>query len=303
MMMISDWTSGMDKMAPLSTPFTWTCIPELRNPYLVVGFHGWSNAGSVSSDTLQYLKESLQPYVVATVSDEGFVNYSADRPVARIVAGTIQEIEPMEGQFLAWNNADGDRDLVLFLGKEPHFNWIAYSRIFLELMHKLNVGRLYTIGGVQDTISHSSPVLVTMVGSFPHVTSEYTAADENIRAADYHGPISIHSYLLKSCTDAGIEALSLWGHVPAYLQRSPRLVAKMVTILNEAVGMECPVDGLTQKAIELDRKIDEALGRDPGLKQFVETIEQKEDGETSSGDDKIIRLNQFLRRDKKDPET
>lgn len=292
----------MDKMSPISSHFTWTCIPELRNPYLVVGFQGWSNAGSVSSDTLQYLQEALQPTLIATVSDEGFVNHSVDRPVARIVGGIIEEIEPMSGQFLAWTNGEGEHDLVMFLGKEPHFNWIAYSRIFLEFMHKLNVGRLYTIGGVQDTISHSSPVLVTMVGSFPHVTSAYASMDAGMRPADYHGPISIHSYLVKTSTDAGIEALSLWGHVPAYLQRSPRLVAKMVSILNEAVGMECPIDALRQKAIELDRKIDEALGRDPSLKQFVETIEQKEDSETSSGDEKIIRLNQFVRRDKKDPE-
>ena len=76
----------------------------------------------------------------------------------------------------------------------------------------------------------------------------------------------------------------------------------MITILNQAVGMKCPVDALRQKSIEMDRKIDEALGRDPSLKQFVETIEQKEDTETSSGDDKVIRLNHFVRRDKKDPE-
>jgi proteasome assembly chaperone (PAC2) family protein len=292
----------MDKMTSISSHFSWTCIPELRNPYLVVGFHGWSNAGSVSSDTLQYLKESLQPTLVATLSDEGFVNFSVDRPVARISGGTILEIEPMAGQFFAWTNADGERDLLIFLGKEPHFNWMAYSRIFVEFMHHLNVGRLYTIGGVQDTVSHASPVLVTMVGSFPHVAAEYAKTEHGLRPAEYHGPISIHSYLVKTCMDAGIEALSLWGHVPAYLQRSPRLVARMVSILNDAVGMECPVDALRQKAIELDRKIDEALGRDPGLKQFVETIEQKEDSETSSSDENVIRLNQFLRRDKKDPD-
>ncbi len=292
----------MGEMSITSSHFTWVRIPELRNPYMVVGFHGWSNAGNVSSDTLQHLQESLQPTAVATLSDEGFVNYTVDRPVARISGGFIEEMEPMAGEFSAWVNPDGDRDLVCFLGKEPHFHWHAYSRIFLEVMHRLNVARLYTIGGVQDTISHASPVLVTVISSFPHVATESMQAEQSLRPAEYHGPISIHSFLVKICMEAGIEALSLWGHVPAYLQRSPRLVAKMVTILNEAMGMDCPVDALRQKSIELDRKIDEALGRDPGLKQFVETIEQKEDTEISSGDEKVIRLNHFLRRDKKDPE-
>jgi proteasome assembly chaperone (PAC2) family protein len=269
---------------------------------MVAGFHGWSNAGNVSTDTLHYLRDCLHPTPVATLSDEGFVNYTVDRPVARISGGAIEEMDPTEGQFSAWINTEGDRDLVLFLGKEPHFHWVEYSRIFVEIMRRLNVARVYTIGGVQDTISHSSPVVVTIVGSFPHVMAESLEIEQSLRPADYHGPVSIHSFLVKSCMESGIEALSLWGHVPAYLQRSPRLVAKMVTVLNRAAGMECPVDALRQKSIELDRKIDEALGRDPGLKQFVETMEQKEDMETSSGDEKVIRLNQFLRRDKKDPE-
>ncbi len=99
-------------------------------------------------------------------------------------------------------------------------------------------------------------------------------------------------------------AATLWGHVPAYLQRSPRVVYKLITILNKAVGMKCPVQILRQQSIELDRKISEALAKDPGLRQFVESIEEKRSQkEPSSSDDKIIHMNDFLRRDpKKDPE-
>ena len=81
-------------------------------------------------------------------------------------------------------------------------------------------------------------------------------------------------------------------------------MAKLVSILNKAVGMHCSVKSLNQKSIELDRKINEALARDPDLKHLVETIEGKDNPKTSlPGDDKVIRMNDFLRRDpRKDPE-
>jgi proteasome assembly chaperone (PAC2) family protein len=279
-------------------------VPELRDPYLVLGFHGWSNAGSVSSDTLDYLAEVLQPSLAATLSDDWFINYTVDRPSARIEDGMIQHMDSMFAELTYWTNPESNRDLLFMLGKEPHLNWVAYAGIVMDAVKRLKVRRLYTIGGVQDSISHSSPALVTIVGTSPQVVAATLELEPGLRPAEYHGPISIHSYLIQSCVAAGVQAVSLWGHVPAYLQRSPRLVAKMVTILNKAAQMQCSVESLRQKSIELDRKIDEALAKDPNLKEFVETLESK-DGlpDPSSNDEKVIRLNHFLRRDsKKDPE-
>jgi proteasome assembly chaperone (PAC2) family protein len=294
-------------MAEMERPplqFHWNRVPELRDPFLVLGFHGWSNAGNVSSDTLEYLTEVLQPKAAATLSDDAFLNYTVDRPSARIEDGTIQQMDPMFVTLTYWTNPEGDRDLLFMLGKEPHLNWGVYAGIVMDAVERLKVRRLYTIGGVQDSISHSSPAVVTIVGSSPNVIAGTMQLDPALRPAEYHGPISIHSYLIQRCVDAGVPAVSLWGHVPAYVQRSPRLVARMVSILNKAAQMQCSVESLRQKSIELDRRIDEALAKDPSLKQFVETLESK-DGlpSSSSSDEKVIRLNHFLRRDsKKDPE-
>ncbi|MBI5248783.1 MAG: hypothetical protein HY912_04750, partial [Desulfomonile tiedjei] len=63
------------------------------------------------------------------------------------------------------------------------------------------------------------------------------------------------------------------------------------------VGMRCPLDILEQKSMELDRKINEALSKDPNLKQFVESIEGNRPRGDSTSEDNIIRLNDFLKRD------
>lgn len=287
----------IDKDAALSY-LKWEAVPELKDPFLVAGFHGWSDAGSVSSDSLAYLMETLKPRVLATLSDEPFVNYTLSRPVAQIEDGIIHELEPATAEFMCWKNVDGGHDLVLFLGKEPHYWWENYALIVLEVIRRLRIQRLYTIGGVQDTVSHVSPPLVTAVGSSASVIARTVKLESGVKAADYYGPISIHSYLIKACADAGIEAVSLWGHVPAYLQKSPRLVAKMITLLNKAAGMTCSTEPLKKKCVELDMRINEALLKDPNLKRFVDSIERDDAAQTGSRtDDKVIRLNDFLRRE------
>ncbi len=282
----------------IASPITWDYIPDLRNPLAVAGFHGWSNAGNVSSDTVEYLIDVLNPGVFARLNEEPFINFTLERPLGQIEDGVIHDLESMTTDLFSWSNPDGEHDLILMLGREPHYNWPGFSRILLDAMAKLDVKRLYTLGGVQDTISHTAPPIVSVVGSSPHVVVEASRLDESIRSAEYYGPVSIHSFLIRACTEVGMEGVSLWGHVPAYLQKSPRLVAKMITILNNALGMRCTTEDLIQKSIELDRKIHDALLRDPNLKRFVDTVERQRDHVDHAGhDDKVIRLNDFLHRD------
>ncbi|MCX5862237.1 MAG: PAC2 family protein [Desulfomonile sp.] len=277
---------------------TWRHVPELREPVLIAGFYGWSNAGNVSSDTIQYLFGLLQPQVFATISDEPFANFTTDRPVARIENGIIHDLEPMITELACRTDPGAKHDLVLFLGREPHYGWPAYCDVLMNIMQRLKIEKLYTIGGVQDTVSHSGPAIVSVVCSSASHVAELCRIDPGIRAADYCGPVSIHSYLVRACAQVGIKSGSLWGHAPAYLQKNPRLVAKMVTIVNTVTGTECPVDTLKQKSIELDRRINEAMARDPNLKRFVETVERENESDIPSGsEEKIIRLDDFLRRE------
>ncbi len=285
----------------ISTPIKWDYVPDSRDPLVVAVFHGWSNAGGVSSDTVAYLIDALKPRLFARLSEEPFINFTLERPIGHIEDGVIHELDSMDTDLFHWSNPGGEHDLILLLGREPHYNWSGYSRIVLDAMTKLDVKRLYTIGGVQDTISHTAPPIVSVVGSSPYVVAGTARLDEGIRAADYYGQVSIHSFLIRACTEVGMEGVSLWGHVPAYLQKSPRVTAKLVTILNNALGMQCPVKELNQQSVEMDRKIQDALLRDPNLKKFVETVERTNDPVDPAGHaDKVIRLNDFLHRTPQD---
>jgi proteasome assembly chaperone (PAC2) family protein len=276
---------------------TWDHVPELRNPVFIAGFHGWSNAGSASSETLEYLIETLKPRPFATLSQEPFISFTLDRPVGQIEDGVIGHLESLVTELFSWHGPDGARDLILMLAKEPHLGWPTFAGTVLDVMIKLKASRLCTIGGVQDTVSHYAPPVISVVGSSPYMVSATTRLEDGIHPTEYFGPLSIHSYLIDTCANAGLEAVSLWGHVPAYLQKSPRVVVRIVGILNKALGLLCPIDALQQRAIEFDRKIHEALMKDPNLKLFVESLGRETGStKTSKSDYKVIRLNDFLRK-------
>ena len=77
----------------MSPNLKWLETPELRDPYFIAGFYGWSNAANVSSDTVTYLKEFLQPSVFATLNDEPFVNFTLDRPIGHVEDGIVLSLE------------------------------------------------------------------------------------------------------------------------------------------------------------------------------------------------------------------
>ena len=273
-------------------------VPELKEPFFISAFLGWSNAGSVASDTIEYLYEILNPEVFGKFNNEHFSHFTSERPLGHVQDGLLKDLERATSQLKYWKNPSGNHDLVFLLSQEPHLNWELYSHVILQLVHRMKIRRLYTLGGVQDTISHSAPPQISIVGTSLELVQQTMEVEASIQAANYYGPISIHSRLIKMCMENDIEGVSLWGHVPAYLQRSPRAVATLVNIFSSVVGMECPVGGLLQKAIELDRKISEALARDPNLREFVEAIENKDEEDSPlNGEDKVIRLNEFLRKD------
>lgn len=277
----------------------WRYVPELSDPVMIAGFFGWSNAGSVSSDTVEYLYTVLNPRRFATMSDEVFANYTLDRPNARIEDGLIQEMDVLNTDFSCKSPPNAVNDVVLFLGREPNYSWQAYSEVIIGVMRRLNIRRLYTVGGVQDTISHAQDPIISLVATNPSLVEEVSSINrELLIPATYSGPVSVHSYLLRACAEAGLQAASLWAHVPAYLQKNPRLVAAMAGVLAGLTGIDVPLGPLHKKAAEVDRKIEEAIGRDPNLRKLVEAVERQDVDEISPVDeDKVIRLEDFLRRD------
>lgn len=270
--------------------------PDLTRPYLIAGFDGWPNAGKVSTETLTYLITMLGAKKFASLDADLFHRYTEGRPLAKLVQGEIRELvfPPYEFYFA---QREGRPDVVLFLGKEPDFQWNLFAETFLALACDLDVTMLLTIGGTYDYLSHRDQVVSAVFGD---ASAKALLPELGIGLTEYEGPISIHTVLLREACKSGLKSLSIWGHCPQYLQSSNlALVCRILSQVGGLAGLDLDLGCLSHQAAELTKQIDLIVQKNPELCKLVEKIEkggQIRREHSLVAHDKVINLSDFLRK-------
>src|ERR687886_1018746 len=96
----------------------------LRRPILIAGFGGWGDAGSAASIALRHLLgETAQP-ASATLDPSACYDFTVARPLTtRTEDGSNWSLEYPKVAFYPIRLEEGERDLLVLLGPEPHFRW------------------------------------------------------------------------------------------------------------------------------------------------------------------------------------
>jgi len=270
--------------------------PNLNHPILIAGFEGWPNAGCISSDVLTFLKKGLGVKKFAEVNPDLFHKYSNNRPYAKIDGGEVKYLLFSPYEFF-YKKSAGFPDLILFLGKEPQLRWKQFTRSFLKLATDFDVAMLITIGGTYDYVTHKQNPWIS--GVFTDYVLKDKVVALGIKNAQYEGPVSIHTFLLKEAEEIGIKGINIWGHVPQYLTNNNfPITCQILGCLKEIVGFDLDLSEIKLKAEELLKQIDLIIQKNPELSKYIEKIEKgchlkKE----SSFHDKVIQINDFLKKD------
>ena len=147
--------------------------PDLRQPFLILSFSGWSDAGSAATSAVRYLIEQLLASELAQIDPEEYYDFSVQRPHVRLVDGQ-REIEWPSYDFHYYKTGkELDRDFIFASGAEPHLHWKAFSRTVLELAQEWGVTRIITLGALLDE------VLYTKTGALERVLVG-SRADEGV---------------------------------------------------------------------------------------------------------------------------
>jgi len=269
--------------------------PKLNRPLLIAGFDGWSNAGNISIDTLIYLKKKVGAKKFAEIDPDPFHKYTNIRPCARVEGGEIKYLFFSPYEFF-YKRGEDTTDLILFVGKEPELRWKKFTQSFLTVATDLKVETLLTIGGTYDCITHKQEPLIS--GVFSEDSLKITYAHSGIKAAEYEGPISIHTLLMMEAKKIGIKGISIWGHAPQYL-RSNNLstIHQILTLINEIGRFNLDLTALQLKAIELNKQIDVIVQKNPELLQFIEKFDKGPDTKKeTSTKNKVINIVDFLKK-------
>ena len=251
--------------------------PKLIKPSLVMGLEGWPDAGKVSSGVINYLRDKLVTRKLAVLRADDFYLYQslgaeAKRPVTDIHDGLVTSLDLPRTTFWFYKSQKSAHDLILLLGREPELRWGDYVDLILDLAQSFGVVRIYAIGGTYDVVPHTIEPLVAAVFSVPGLEAEM--GKYGITPISYRGPSSIHTMLLVSASKRSIEAVSLWGYVPHYIQvPNTKVCYGVLSKLARCLELELDFEDMRRGGEQLDEMVDKAVAQKPELQDYVRRLE------------------------------
>lgn len=252
---------------------------DMSKRYMLIGFSGWPDAGNVASLTVQHFIDSLNSEKLMEFELAEFQDLTLSRPTVEIEDGLIKELHFAEGALYLWSDPEQDASLLILKSPEPGFGWKEFSEKIVNLSVAMGARRIYLVGGVLDMVPHTRRPRITAVVNMEHLKMEVKV--RGIVPSNYRGPASIHSYLLTASREMGLEAISLWGHVPSYVSYPNAIVAfHLASQLAEMMEISINLDRLERLSEELRRMIDSASEENPELRRIIRELERKYDEES-----------------------
>jgi proteasome assembly chaperone (PAC2) family protein len=278
--------------------------PVFNKPYLIIGFEGWPNAGEISSFALRHLIDSLEARKFASIPSENFYQMSSLRPMAVIKEGRLIELKSLDNHFYYVKGLPSN-DLILFSGVEPHLRWNVFAGLILDFAERFNVMQIFTIGGTYDYVPHTFPPMVSAL--FNHEALGEKVIQAGLGLTEYSGPISIHTFILEAAKKRDLKAISLWGHVPQYLQtRNVKVVYSVLKRLIDLTRIEIDLSELEKAGDYFDQQINHLVEEDPKLQEVISKLEEVYKGserirqplrkEEGVKEDKVVYIQAFLKK-------
>lgn len=275
-------------------------LPSLRNPVLLAGFGGWSDAGEVATSSVQTLITAWSATRLAEIDPENFFDFTETRPMISLEPTGQRGLTWPVNSFYGHRMTGQDRDVVLLLGTEPQLRWRTFCGHILAIADRLNVSCLVTLGGLLADVPHTRDPMLSGFASNPRMLPQLQKL--GVRMSTYEGPTGIVGALHDAWRATELPAISLWGSVPHYISASPNpqvalaLLRRVATVL----GAGLPVSSLEIQSQAFAIQVDEALRENPEALEYVRQLEEERGEETpaAGGPDLFDALNEFLRAER-----
>ncbi len=286
-------------------------MPDMRHPYLLLTFEGWSNAAGVATAAGQFLIEHLGGERFASIDPEEFYSFAEQRPQARYNDSGEREIIWPENDFYFCPQPQLDRDIIIATGVEPHLKWRTFTNLMIEFIKKCEVYQTITLGALWADVLYSAPVPFSGSATDPELAERFGLGS----GSRYEGPTGMVGVLHDMLRRNDMISASIWANMPYYVSVTPN--PKGILALSqrgmEIVGLPTDFPELEEEAGDFDSRVAEAIAKDPKVQAHVRDLERRAaseqrtrpslDPETpASGDDLAAEFERFLREQRDNPE-
>ena len=277
----------------------WTADDQLAagldRPILVVAFRGLFDAAGSATSAVEWLAERLDSVQVGDVDPETFFDFTQERPVVEFDDHDVRWIRWASNRVLAVRTAEGQRDLVLVSGVEPHLRWRTFTEALLEAATRSGSRMVVTLGSMSGMSPHTRPPAVT--GSS---TNRDLADRLGLDRPSYQGPTGVVGVLHDTLDRAGVPVISLRVSVPYYLPDSPNPKATRALLrrFEQVSGIDTAHADLDGPAAEWQSRVDQAVAGADEVRAHVRRLESQVDQSEDlmpRGDDLAAELEAFLR--------
>jgi proteasome assembly chaperone (PAC2) family protein len=218
--------------------------PELANPYILIGYRGWLNAGEVSTGCIDYMRRMLGARRFASIDPRNFYIWQVPgydsaqimRPHTIVEAGLVKSMDEPTNEFYFWQSGAGN-DLILFSGHEPNLAWPEFTAAVLSVVRRYRARRIFTLGAVFDRVPHTRETSLYAVLSLPEMRREFHL----FPLLNYSGPASFSTSLMHYAARENIEAVSIVARIPPYIHT-----------FNEKIAYELLTRILAHTSLDID---------------------------------------------------
>ena len=205
--------------------------PDLANPYILIGYRGWLNAGEVSTGCIDYLRRRLGARRFASIDPRNFYIWQVPgydpaqimRPHTIVEAGLVKSMDEPANEFYFWQSGSGN-DLILFSGHEPNLAWPEFTAAVLSVARRYRARRIFTLGAVFDRVPPTRETSLYAVLSLPEMRREFHL----FPLLNYSGPASFSTSLMHYAARENIEAVSIVARIPPYIHTFNEKIAYAV---------------------------------------------------------------------------
>lgn len=282
----------------------------LRQPYAVITFGGWIDAGAASTGALSYLVEQLSAQKVVELEPEPFYSFSDTRPGTRLM-----EIGPV---LIKWPHPEiwiarlpeATRDLVLFSAPEPNLRWRTFADTLVETLARMGVTTIISLGTILAPIHYRAQV--PLRGWASEKEHRSILLRRNIRPSGYEGPTGIATAVLVAARAHDLACVGITGSTPSYLtgMAFPSASIALLRTVAELTDVPLPLNELDKTTRAVARRIDSFLAERPELQEQIDQLGEAEaslttedpdrpassGGELPSADVVLRDLEEFLRQ-------
>ncbi len=273
----------------------------LRSPILVTAWDGWFDVGGAATGAVEAMRGPDATHLASIDADE-FFDFNERRPNLRIGphGRRIVEWPSNDVHCLALDNRE--RDLVFIEGVEPHLRWRTFVDAVLEVVERLDVKLVVTLGAMIAEVPHTRP---------PTITGSTTDAELGkllrLDQPSYQGPTGIVGALHQRLDAADIPAVSLRVSVPHYVSGAPNPKASRALLerFERVTGLPTHWAKLDKETLQWESQVNEAMTENDEIVQYVRALEQSYDTQAESSlptsDDLAAEFERFLRQHDNDP--